>query len=991
MNIENIKKHLQAFNFSTLLIEELGWDNPQNNKEIWFQSKTGREYKRQAIAELSGVVVYLITSADGKIPESKERGLISTEMKAVSAENFVIFVDKQQTQAIWRWLKTQDKKTLSREHFYFKGQTGDLFITKLAGLFTDINEIEKGVMLFEVTQKLQKALDIEIVTKKFFAQYQNLFVDFYKLIEGIDTEAEQKWYASVLLHRLMFIYFLQKKGFVDQANLNYLNDKLKQSDQTIGKNKFYAIFLDKLFFEGFAKPENQRSPETKQLIGKVKYLNGGLFLKHSIELKYPTIAVADIAFKNIFALFDSYSWSLNDTPNGKDNEINPDVLGYIFEKYINQKAFGAYYTRTEITEYLCEQTVNKLILEQMNPAPQPPTGGVLLPSPVGEGLGVGLSPSVAGGLGLGGFSSINEMIGHLDAEMCKRLVVGKNAILPNLSLLDPACGSGAFLVAAMKVLINIYGGVFGRIDRLANRELDQWKEKITSEHPSLLYYIKKQIITNNLYGVDIMQEATEIAKLRLFLALVASATALEDLEPLPNIDFNIMAGNSLMGLVRVDDQRFGQLNIFQDKPYREIVAEKERLIAQYKNPIFNESLQDLKQRIDEQRTRDIKTLNTILLGDFMQLKINYEQQTWDSTKNKEGKAQKRGLTLADIEALQPFHWEYEFSEIFKVKNGFDAIITNPPWDVLQTDEKEFFAQFDKSIKKNLVRIEDWQQQFADLMQNETIRTKWLNYSSQLHHQSEYYKKSEQYKKILGGKLNLYSLFTLQCFNLLRNSSYCGIIVPSGIYSDANTSQLRDLLYKETSIIELIGISNEKFIFEGVDHRFKIAFVSFKKGKPTQSFKTIFKIDPREAVAISDLEFFFKNKAAFIDMPVEFIEMQSPELKAVMEVKNNYGFFITNKLLHFPKLETKTAGNWHIEFGSEFNMTTHSYLFHTKSEENYLPLYEGKMMHQFTHKWQDTPTRYWVKEREGRKALLGRKEDNQEVLNYQTYRIAYRFS
>ena len=78
------------------------------------------------------------------------------------------------------------------------------------------------------------------------------------------------------------------------------------------------------------------------------------------------ITAPDKAFDNLFQLFASYSWNLDDTPSGKDDEINPDVLGYIFEKYINQKAFGAYYTRTEITEYLCEQTIYRLVLEQIN-------------------------------------------------------------------------------------------------------------------------------------------------------------------------------------------------------------------------------------------------------------------------------------------------------------------------------------------------------------------------------------------------------------------------------------------------------------------------------------------------------------------------------------------------------------------------------------------------------------------------------------------------
>ena len=124
-------------------------------------------------------------------------------------------------------------------------------------------------------------------------------------------------------------------------------------------------------------PENERNSPLQEVIGQLKYLNGGLFLKHRIEQDYPNITIVDTAFEQILSLFSRYSWNLDDTPGGKDDEINPDVLGYIFEKYINQKALGTYYTRPEITEYLCDRTINKLILDRVNDMievdpPQPP-------------------------------------------------------------------------------------------------------------------------------------------------------------------------------------------------------------------------------------------------------------------------------------------------------------------------------------------------------------------------------------------------------------------------------------------------------------------------------------------------------------------------------------------------------------------------------------------------------------------------------------------
>jgi hypothetical protein len=374
----------------------------------------------------------------------------------------------------------------------------------------------------------------------------------------------------------MFIYFLQRKHFLDNGNLNYLQDKLNESRQKLGKDKFFSVFLTALFFEGFAKPEEQRSQDARRLLGNIKYLNGGLFLPHAIELANPKIQVPDQAFENLLSLFGRYSWNLNDTPGGDDNEINPDVLGYIFEKYINQKAFGAYYTRPEITEYLCEQTIFKLVLEKVN-APDVP----------------GLPPARR-------FDSIADLLLNLDASLCKQLLLD---VLPSLSLLDPACGSGAFLVAAMRTLISLYSAIIGKIEFLHDRTLTEWSHKVRKEHPSLAYFIKKRIITDNLFGVDIMEEATEIAKLRLFLALVASAQSVEQLEPLPNIDFNILTGNSLIGLMRVNDEDFerrhAQGELFR-KSYSQLLAEKNRLIDTYRHAAtYTEDLRALRDNIEK--------------------------------------------------------------------------------------------------------------------------------------------------------------------------------------------------------------------------------------------------------------------------------------------------------------------------------------------------------------------------------------------------------
>ena len=278
LNIENTRTYLQGFDFKTLFIEELGWNNPTNKNAFPFQTKEG-QFFRKAIAELSGATVYEITNDAGNIPDAKTRDVISKEIQKINFEHILIFIDKNRTQTIWRWVKKQDKKNLPREHYFSSGQTGDLFIAKLAGLMVDISEIENDITITDVAKKIQTALDVERVTKQFFRSYQDQFIIFINLIQGIDNEADKRWYASVILNRLMFIYFLQKKGFIDNNNQDYLYSKLKTTQKQTGKNEYYNTFLKTLFFEGFAKAESLRNATTNKLLGKIKYLNGGLFFK----------------------------------------------------------------------------------------------------------------------------------------------------------------------------------------------------------------------------------------------------------------------------------------------------------------------------------------------------------------------------------------------------------------------------------------------------------------------------------------------------------------------------------------------------------------------------------------------------------------------------------------------------------------------------------------------------------------------------------------
>jgi hypothetical protein len=965
LNLNNARKYLADFEFSKLFIEELGWSQPSSRQPLSITWKD-RSFIRRQVAQLSGVVVFEVTSEADSIPDAKTRTALHKEISSHHHENLLIFVGDRRTQSLWYWVRRKNGKVFPRDHIYVRGQPGDLFLSKLNSIFFDIKEFDESgkIPLVEVTDRLREALDVERVTKRFYTEFQDQHLAFLELIEGIDDERDRRWYASVLLNRLMFIYFLQRKFFLDKADGRYLQKKLEEIKGK-GPDLYYERFLKILFFEGFAKPEEKRSPEVNKLLGKIKYLNGGLFLLHPVEQRWPGIKVPDEAFENLFGLFERYSWNLNDTPGGQADEINPDVLGYIFEKYINQKAFGAYYTRPEITQYLCERTIHRLILDRVN------------------------SPGIPGILAPRRFDSVGDVLLSLDAPLCKELL---HDVLPDLRLLDPACGSAAFLVAAMKTLINIYAAVIGKIEFLGDRHLKQWLSGIKRDHPSINYFIKKTIITENLFGVDIMEEAVEIAKLRLFLALVAAANSEEDLEPLPNIDFNILPGNSLIGLMHVDDKDFesrtANLNLFR-KSYREILAEKNRLVNLYRHATtYAEDLRSLRDQIDGFKKEAVRTLNAILVGEFTHLGIKYEQATWDEKKNEQGKAVRRLVKLEDIEALKPFHWGFEFDEIINRHGGFDAIITNPPWEIFKPIAKEFCYDFDPEIERRGTTIKDFEERLKTLLKNKAIRQKYLKYLSEFPYVSSFFRSSPQYKnqisvvdgKKAGTDINLYKLFTEQCFNLLRQGGYCGIVIPSGIYTDLGAKQLREMLFSQTEVTGLFCFENRKGIFDNVDSRFKFLVLTFEKGAQTREFPAAFM---RHDVGELD---HFPNEGS-IKIAVDLVRRLSPKSLSVVEFRNETDVKLSEQFLSFPPLGQHLEDNWNAVFYNEFHMTNDSHLFRNTPHPSRLPLFEGKMIWHF--ECNRGEPRYWVDQKDGRAALLGRTAEEGQEMDYQQYRFAYR--
>ena len=771
IDITQIKQCIRQFDFERLFIEELGWDHHKSSLDIIVDDVT---FQLSAIAHKRGMVSYLCFCEED-IPAYPLRRKIENKIARSVHEHLIIYTDSRRSCQIWQWIKRElGKPAACREHRYYAHQPGDSLAQKLGEIVISLEE-EESLTTVDVVGRVRTAFDVERLTKRFYDRFKKEHATFLKFIEGIPDEHIQRWYASVMLNRLMFIYFIQKKGFLNN-DTDYLRNKLGQVKEK-GKNRFYKDFLCPLFFEGFAKQESERALKVNKLLGNVPYLNGGIFQQHEIEQSHgKTINLVDKAFEKIFNFFDAYQWHLDERPLRADNEINPDVLGYIFEKYINQKQMGAYYTKEDITGYISRNTVIPRIFDiarqkckiafegeqsvwrllRENPDRyifKAVKKGVDLKLP--EEISVGLNEiskrtewnksapeeyalptevwrevvarrqrydEVRSKLVNSEISSINDFITYnLDIcqfaqdviENCEGpellrsiwyAIAGRipdksnEKFQPGISILDPACGSGAFLFAALNILESLYEACLDRMQVFLN-ELDHSDTKHHPEkfgdfckiltevdkHTNRSYFVYKSIIINNLFGVDIMEEGIEICKLRLFLKLVAQIEKVENIEPLPDIDFNIRAGNTLVGFTSLDEVK---------------KALKGDLVEQMALP----EIDDRAQIVDRayQRFREMQISYGMDANDFTKAKedLNNRLVELEHQLNgylagaygiKEGTKKAKEKYLGWLSSHQPFHWFIEFHGIIK-NGGFDVIIGNPPYVEYSKVKKEYTIQ-----------------------------------------------------------------------------------------------------------------------------------------------------------------------------------------------------------------------------------------------------------------------------------------------------------
>ncbi len=846
INFRESRKHLEAFDFKRLFTEELGWGR-SSGRPVPVEVD-GARYRLAPIAELGGMVVYQCESQAaerGAMPPANIRKKIDKRVADLAFEHILIFVDAARTQAVWQWVKRgAGQSAKARQHTYTRGQPGDSLLQKLVGIAFDIDQLdEEGkVAISVVTGKVAKAFDVDRVTRRFYTEFKSQHDALTKFVKGVDAATERAWYALVMLNRLMFIYFIQKKGFLD-GDEDYLRHRLEASKKD-GRDQYYRHFLIRLFFEGFALEEAERPPEVRKLLGRIPYLNGGLFLPHPIEKQHglplsPTlppsqqaatgegsIQIPDSVFERLFAFFDQYAWYLDDRPLRADNEINPDVLGYIFEQYVNQKQMGAYYTKEDITGYICRNTilpflfdklatfrynvVHPLPLKDVEPYIYPavkqaeylPTETereyaarqkrlaqirALTPTPASPVATPGGPPPLRGSGGHGQSAtgeglSINDLITYnldierfvqdwlrgLDDPLTLRAFYFE--CLKKLTVLDPTVGSGAFLFAAMNIVEPLYELCLDKMAHWAGPKhaYADFKEELArvAEHPNRRYFVFKSIIVNNLYGVDIMEEATEICKLRLFLKLVAQVEDVNHIEPLPDIDFNIRAGNTLVGYASLEEvERAAQRSLFNV---------------------------NLPQRIKEadvalRAFRELQTQRGISARVLAKAKTDTQKKLGEiETELNEALRSEYGARKLEtfVESHRPFHWYVEFNRIMQ-DGGFDVIVGNPPYV-----------------------------EYSKVKQDYTVRG---------------------YETEKCG--NLFALVMERSVGILHSNGRLGLIVPVSFASSGAFDRIRDVMWNCNRVLWLSHFANRPGqLFSGAQNRLTIVLTG-SAGAISAAFST----------------------------------------------------------------------------------------------------------------------------------------------------------
>ncbi len=544
--------------------------------------------------------------------------------------------------------------------------------------------------------------------------------------------------------------------------------------------------------------------------------------------------------------------------------------------------------------------------------------------------------------------------------------------IQELRLIDPACGSGSFLIYAYEVLADFYRGEMQRLERERQARLDELVAAgmtapielqiqlapYTGALQRLAHY-PHLILERHIYGLDLDPQAAEIATVNLMMRAMADQRGREQRLPLI-LNQNVKVGNGLIGAGPADPR------------YDEMAAELAELrrlrLELVGQPHGHEALlaqvAELTQRLDGR-------LNAPLAAAFAETVADWEEQ------------------------IRPFHWAVGFPELFVDENGwglgaaagFTIVVGNPPWEIVKPDLREYYAQFDPEIESKLTR----QKAEARIKQlnafDPRLEAGWAEQQARIAATASYFQASPDYTRQGRGDTATHKLFVERVYTLLQHSGRFGLVIPSGIYTDLGTKPLRELLIFEGNTEFIYSLSNERFFFKDVHHAFKFVLIGVQKAHPNSNFKATFRINPREAIRPEDLPAFLSDQKNLISIDSDYIRVFNPDTLGLLEFSSNESYQVAKRIFEDrPHLGQSRADTWNLNLVQEIHSTAARGIFNTTQDG--LPLYEGKHFHQYDPYF--SRPRFYIQETLGRKWIIGKKgEDVGQKLAYQDYRLVHR--
>ncbi len=812
---------LRSHSLESLFLQALGWQRSPKVSTAHYQAvqqaiqaaSQEDQLSCQPIAYRDNVTVWQVSLS--------EKTLLTTELRQQICEAIalsdslagslsgsvplVIFVDAAKTRSLWC-------QSPSETALYVSGQPIAIWEYRLRRLSGE-GSAPLHKALFPTVQRDRPAAHQHISESDTVESdiFESLLQQLCEGTSGISNISHRQEYSIVTMQRLILMQAVQQRGWLagDTWRLQTLYGQSLQR----GENLFFQTYLQPLY-QSLSMPALERPLALQSQMGTVPFL-GHLFDTHRLEQQYEAIAISDQPFEEILGWLSEQS---------SDDRLNPWMssdLSYWLERYWAQQARpkSEYVGTPDLAWELSDRTLDTLLLSRIYPQQN-------------------------------SLTTLNDYLFNADARLCHLLI---QEILPDLRLVDPACGSGSLLVALHQRLTDIFSILTGYSQQTQADQLRIWRSGLTESanetDPDLLQTIQKRILRSTLHGVEILVGATETTRWQLLLSMVSTSKHKRQIEPLADLSFNVMTGNSLIGFLTVDEAYFDRINtagsgdIFQGNllqplaadGYQTVLVDKNLALEHYKSR--NQALAEarnipayamaalLREDILRLNAKAQRKLDTLLLNHMsQQLGIQYKAMQLTD------KPQRQPLTLEDIDVLQPFHWGYHFSTIIQ-QGGFDGIVCAPPWGAFKPTAAEFFQRFQDLAEDKEMAATDLKTSKQALAKGDPeVAQAWLFYQNQYAYVTDYFYRSEQYahqNPIVDGKsvrnqLTRERLFVERCSTLLAAHGISVVVLPSKLATEAKAQTLLNYLQKNTAYEEIESMNVKSS--EGISQEVAIAIL-----------------------------------------------------------------------------------------------------------------------------------------------------------------------